>query len=475
MEENRISGALQENVLTLLCFDADAAKIIRNSVTPSLFESSVFKEIALHAIDFLDQFGEPIKDHLPDSLESILKGDDTRKASSFERVIENLYLSKDSVNVEFVLKSLGKFIRNQTLKSTILRAVERIEEGDVDGAENELQKGMNSKLVSFDPGTFLTDTKNSLSFFDIQEQGILTGIEELDSRGITPQQGEVFLFIAPPKKGKSWALTSFGKSALLQRKKVLHISLEMSEARVAQRYVQSFFSITKRAAKVKVPVFEQNSLGQLLGIDYEELERPSLEDPGIRAKVAARLNKEFKNRPPLIIKRFPTGTLTISELKAYLDSLERFQKFVPDVLILDYPDLMQLNGNDIRVSTGQIFKECRGIAVERNLALITATQGNREAATTKVVTDTMVAEDYSKIATADTVITYTQTPQEKKLGIARLFVSNARNDEDKFLVLITQAYSMGQFALDSTYMGNDYWTMIDKLSNRATDDEDEDD
>jgi replicative DNA helicase len=143
-------------------------------------------------------------------------------------------------------------------------------------------------------------------------------------------------------------------------------------------------------------------------------------------------------------------------LRAYLDGLERFHKIIPDVIILDYPDLMDIDGNQLRVDTGKIYKDLRGIAVSKNLAMVVASQGNRTSASAKMVTDSMVAEDYSKIATADNVLTYSQTPQEHKLGLARLFVSNGRNDEDKFVVLISQSYTTGQFCLDSALMSSAY-------------------
>jgi hypothetical protein len=134
---------------------------------------------------------------------------------------------------------------------------------------------------------------------------------------------------------------------------------------------------------------------------------------------------------------------------------------VPDMLIIDYPDLMKMDAKNIRTDTGIIYKELRGLFVRRNIAGVVASQGNRSSMNAKVVRDDQIAEDVSKIATADTVITYSQTEQEKKLGLARLFVSNVRNDEDKYMILISQCYSAGQFALDSTLMLSDYNDIID--------------
>lgn len=466
MNEERLSGALQENILTVLCFNDQFCKIIRHSLTPSLFESAVYRDIAGHAMDFIDQFGEAIKEHLPDSLENIIKGSDSRKAASYSRTVENLYLSRESVNAEYVVSQLNQFIRLQNIKSSIIKAVELVEQGDINQAEVELEKGLNSQIVTFDPGTFFADPKQSLRFFDEVDDGIHTGIEELDKREIFPRPGELFTFIAPPKKGKSWALIHIGKWGLLQRKKVLHITLEMSEERTTQRYIQSFFSVSKRNSKVKITSFKKDDLGRLIDFEDDEVERPTLRDEGIRSSLASRLVKEFKKRPPLIIKRFPTGSLTMAGLKAYLDSLDRFHKFHPDMLVLDYPDLMQLSSDNLRLDTGKLYKDLRGLAVERNFALAVASQGNRSSSKAKVISDDMVAEDYSKIATSDNVVTYNQTPQEKTLGLARLFVSNGRNDEDKFTVLISQNYDIGQFCLDSVYLTSDSTDLIERKSSR---------
>jgi len=467
MKEELLSGALQENILTLLVFDDEFCPIVRNTVSANLFESKIFKEIASHAIDYFDQFKEAIKEHLADELEGILDGTDKRKAASYKRVLDNLFMAKDGMNREYVVSKLNVFVRQQGLKSAIVKAVEAVESGNIDQAEIELNKGLSSQMVSFELGTNFSDPKQSLQFFDHVADGIQTGIGQLDRRDICPRRQELFMFVAPAKKGKSWALIQVGKYALLQRKKVLHVTLEMSEQRVSMRYIQSFFSISKREAKLQCPKFTLDEYGQFSNITMEEIVRPTLKDAGIRAHLTSRLTREFRKRPPLIIKQFPTGSLTIPMLNAYLDGLERFHKFVPDVLIVDYPKLMKLDAQNLRIELGGITEKLRGVAVERNLALVTAAQGNRDSASAQIVTDTMIGEDYSQIATADNVVTYTQTAQEKALGLARLYVSNGRNDEDKFVVLVSQSYAIGQFCLDSAMMANHYDDLLERLSPTA--------
>jgi replicative DNA helicase len=461
--DDKLSGALQENILTLLCFNLEFCKLVRSIVSPNLFESATYRDIADQAIGYIDKFGEPIAEHLPDELEDVLTGKDKKKAQSYQRVLDNLFMAKDSVNVTYTVSKLHDFVRQQNLKGAVVKAVEAIEAGDLNLAEVELNKGLRSQVNVFELGTNMSDSNSAMDFFDDMEEGIRTGIVELDKRDIMPHAGELLLVVAPMKKGKSWSLMHMGKFAILQRKTVVHISLEMSEKKVKQRYIQMFYSVSKREAHVKIPLFKTDDLGRLTSIEYEDLTRPTLNDTDIKKTLTAKVKKDFTKRSTLIIKQFPTKQLTINELNAYLDGLERFHKIVPDMLIIDYPDLMKIDSANLRVETGNIYQELRGIAVKRNCALVTASQGNREAMKAKMVTDSMIAEDISKIATADIVITYSQTEHEKSLGLARLFVSNARNDEDKFVVLIAQAYAIGQFCLNSTIMLNDYWDIVEDL------------
>jgi replicative DNA helicase len=470
-QEEKLSGALQENVLTLLCFSDEHAKTIRAAVNARLFESSVFKEIAANAINFLDQYGEPIKEHLPDHLEDVLKGDDVRKAESYERVLKHLYVSREEINAEYVLKQLNKFVRMQNLKSTVIQAVEAINDGKLDDAEVLLQKGLSHQIVSFEPGLNLGSAEDVMSILDHpEEEGFDLGIPALDQAGIIPRRKEMFMFMAPRGRGKSWFVTHATKMAMVQGWSAIIISLEMSERRYAARLLQSFFSISRREAQVRVPRLVMDRSGTLVDITSENIERMTMSDPDIKAKLRERATREFQRRPPLRIKEFPTNSLTLPMLEAYLDGLERYENFTPDLICLDYPDLMALDPKNLRMEIGSLIAGFRGLVGKRNAAGLIVSQGNRESEKAQLVTGDMAAEDISKIATSDTVVTYSQTKAEHALGLARLFVEKARNEEAKFQVLVTQAYGIGQFALDAVRLPNDYWNLIG-TSGQGGDDE----
>lgn len=462
-EAGRLGGALQENLLIILCFKDESCKIVRHAIqTATLFESSVFRDIAGHAIDFIDQFGVAIKDHLPDHLEHILKGEDARKATSYKRVIDSLYLNRESVNVDYVLKQLSKFIRGQNLKSGFVKAAEAFDRGDVDAAEVELQKALSTQVVTFDAGLTLDDPKALIGVLDnLQEPGFNLGIKPFDDYGIIPRRKELLVFMASRGKGKSWFCVHAAKMAMLQRWSPLVVSLEMGQNAYASRFLQSFFSISKREAPVRITQLELNRAGKLERHLQEEVDRRSLSDPDIRDWLSTRARREFGRRPPLIIKEFPTGSLTVDQLEAYLDGLDRFQNFVPDLLIVDYPMLMRHATKEKRVELGQIVERIRGIAVERNLAAIIPWQGNRESEDAYTVRGSQAGEDISILATADTFLTYSRTEYETKLGLARLLVEKCRNDIDDFSAVITQAYAIGQFCLEAVRLEKEYFEVLE--------------
>ena len=84
-----------------------------------------------------------------------------------------------------------------------------------------------------------------------------------------------------------------------------------------------------------------------------------------------------------------------------------------------------------------------------------------------------VAGDFSILGTADVYITYNQTDEEHELGLARLYVQKGRTDQDRFTLLISQCYPIGQFCMESTLMHNSsaYWAQVKEESPDAAEEE----
>lgn len=458
--KDSMSSALQENVLTLLCFSEDAAKIICGYVTADLFESAVFQEIAQQALTFLDSYKKPVADHLPDVLENVMGKADARKRELYEKTLVNLYACKDTINEEYTLSSLNVFIRQQRLKQSLTQAVKNVQEGDLDAAEEEMSSHLKSTLEVFDLGLSFKDIpKRFAHIFGDTAKAFQTGIEPFDKRNIGPNRKELFTILALPNKGKSWMLLHLAKMGLLQRLKVLYITLEMSQDKIAGRFLQNLFSVTKRKGEILIPSFKRDALGRFMDLDYLKANRPSMEDSDVESMLIKKLGLH-ENRLKFIIKQFPTSHLNTRGLESYLDSLERHTGFVPDLICLDYADLMSIDTANLRLDTGRLYKELRGIAVERNLALATASQSNRVGNKDKWITMENFAEDFSKAGISDIVVSYNQTDVEYKMNLARLLACKVRDDEKDVAALVSQMYSAGQFCLDSIEMEDNYWKLV---------------
>ena len=459
-------GVLQENLLTLLAFDDQRAKLIRNAIDINLYGGQ-YRIIATRIYDYIDRYHKSPKAHLADILDDKLNAESRREAELYEDVLTSIHDAQETINAEYVMSQLETFIKRQSLRTIavdLTKALQRDTEESLTEAEELIRKSQAQTISLFDPGTRLSDKARALDFLDIQEAAFQTGIPELDKRGFGPTRKEQWLFVGNTKAGKTWALIQLAKMALVHRLKVCHITLEMSEQRAAQRYFQSLLAISKRNEQLRVTRFERDSLGRIEGFEQLNIKPAlSLDDPKIRQKLGKRIDQAngriFDN---IFIKQFPTGMLTVPQLEAYLDNLEQMERFVPDLVIVDYPDLMKLDAHNYRISLDDTYKRLRGIWVQRNMAGAIVSQSHREAAKAKVVRGENVSEAYSKIAHCDTTITYSQTEAERQLGLARLFVAAGRNDEDKITIVISQQYGIGSFVIDSMLMRGAYWENLPK-------------
>jgi DnaB-like helicase C terminal domain len=444
-------SALEESVLAVLCFSEAHASFLALKITPALFSTNrEHRLIAETTLDYISKYHSPPGATLEYLLEANLRHGEEGKLLS--GVIKTLAEKSSQLDPKFVLDNLDGFIENKLFQEAAVHALELAESGRLDEAKQTIHKQTLLPQQGTD-GILLQDPKQSLSFLDRNEESefFSSGVSVLDEKGVRPERKTLMILIAASGRGKSWFLTEVGKAGLQHNHSVLHITLEISEEKTARRYIQSIFSLTtSQAQTIEIRYFEDGAM-----MLYPPFERKGI--PEKRIEIAQRL---MKMRTKLFIKEFPTSTLSTSQLAMYLDGLEKEKNFRPDIILLDYADLMQLDTENLRIDTGRLYKELRGLAVSRNCAFISASQGNRESESSKLVTSTNIAEDWSKIGTSDIVLTYSQTAQERNLGLARIFAAKSRDSGDRFLTLISQCYEVGQFCISSTQMTADLANQI---------------
>jgi hypothetical protein len=445
---------LEDNVLTKLCWDYEMAPVVAMQITADLFSTREYQRIAQFAMEHVARYGVPPRVHLRDYLETELR----RREGSFLRgIIEGMEELHPSLQSEPVQEKLDLFIAVRKMALSMEEAFGRLDQLDVQGARDALYAA--SAVAKPAEGVWLHDTGKWLSFLN-KKEGVefSSGIDILDEHGIHPDRSELYLHMGPRKSGKTWALIQIGRRAVEKRHDVLHITLENSSEITRLRYTQAFLQFTTEQARtMRIPLFSFDGGGRFR-LDWDQV------DPAgaISEKTETGLKKAmegyiYTGKPGspgrLLVQEFPTGTLTIPQVNNLLDHLERSERFKPDIVILDYLNLMEIGDvRQHRLSLGRLGVTLRGIAVTRKLAMVTATQTNRASEKAKVISGTHVAEDWSLLGTADTVVTYTQSPQERENNMARLYIDAARNAPDKWIAQISQSYATGQFCIDSVYM-----------------------
>lgn len=226
---------------------------------------------------------------------------------------------------------------------------------------------------------------------------------------------ELAMVVAPPGVGKSLYLVNQGVKALMDNKKVLYISLEMSEDRIAARFDSVMTLIPQKKLKESLSLLQ---------------------------KRLAFFGEKFPEGQ-LMIKEFPTGLANINDIRSLLVQLENYEDFKPDVLLIDYLELLRPTRDGLAEYQAQqrISEELRGLAVESDMLVWTATQTNRQGRSVKLITDAELADAYGKIRTCDFAISLNQTEEEFDDGQMRCYVMKSRNGKQRFVVPLTIDYS----------------------------------
>lgn len=459
----KLSSAVQEALLALLCYDnvdgATAAALVEEK-----HYDPVYREIAEQALAYRQRHKRAPGTHTLDIFQAAKERDDDR-AELYERLFESIKKTRKGIEPQYVLDRARAFVKLQRMKRALASAVRSIQRDDESGlleCESTLDEALKGRELEFTSGlSFIHDIRRSTAFLESPEESFPTGIAALDERGLGPVRKRLYLFVAPAKAGKSWHLAGLAKSAYQHALRVVYVSFELSEQELSQRFTQALFSMSKRAAsKIDYRQFVKTESKKDWGTEWDLVKLRKIEnfaDPSIKKKLRAKL-KTFADGERIILKEFPMSSVTPKRLEAYLDALEHREKYIPDLLVIDYSGIMKLNPKVARwEGVLEVTQEMKRIAQERNIAVATAQQTKASAATASRIDKQHIGSSWDQIATADTVITYSQTDEEREDKIARLFVAAARTDEDRFEILVSQSYEIGQFALSSIRLGENYY------------------
>jgi hypothetical protein len=203
--------------------------------------------------------------------------------------------------------------------------------------------------------------------------------------------------------GKSLAMCHFAATNLMHGKNVLYITLEMAEEKIAQRIDANLLDVSVD--------------------DLESLPRDAFE------KKVARVREKTMGR--LVVKEFPTSSAHAGHFRHLLNELRIKKKFVPDVIYIDYLNICASSRMKMGASVNSytyiksIAEEFRGLAVEFNVPVVSATQTTRGGYDNSDVGLTDTSESFGLPATADIMFALIATEELNELG--QLLVKQLKN------------------------------------------------
>jgi len=400
----------QVKLLSALFKDKPFLQQITDILDSEFFESEANKWIVQSIKEYFNEYKtSPTLDVMKVKIDTI--DNDILKASVID-TLKEVVRNFDGEDVDFVKDETLKFCKNQKLKSAIVDSVELLQRGDYDGIKFRIDDAMKAGSDRDIGHEYMVDIDDRFS--ETTRQTTPTGwdaVDDLMDGGLGP--GELGVFVAPAGIGKSWGLVNAAASAVRAGKTVIHYTLELNGAYVGLRFDSVFTGIAAQNLK-----FYQDNIKEKV----DELDGD------------------------LIIKYFPTKTATVNTLKAHLDRCTMLSK-KPDLVIVDYADLLRGTGKEIRHELGNIYEDLRGMAGEYELPIWTASQANRSALDDDVIGAEKIAESYSKIMTADFVISLSRKIEDKIAGTGRFHVIKNRFGPDGITFPSKMNMSNGQIQI----------------------------
>ena len=387
----------QIKIITSLLKNKDFLQQIADILNPEYFENEANKTIVeIIKKQFFKYKVQPtaevLKSEIVEIEDVVLK----------ETVISNLkeaYKHLDSQDLEYIQEKTIDFCKNQEIKTAILSSVELLKNGNYDMIKTLVDKAMTSggdRNIGHEY-VDMVEQRYTMAVRDVKK----TGWDEIDNLmdgGLGG--GELGVVVAPAGIGKSFLLVNLGVAAIKAGLNVLHYTLELNEAYVGLRYDSVMTGIANQELKYNVDAVKET---------VEKI-------PG-----------------NLIIKYYPTKGATINTIKSHVEKYKILGK-KPDIVILDYADLLRgsnaTRGKDLRHELGNIYEELRGLAGELEVPVWTASQANRSALDEDVIQANKIAESYSKIMTADFVMSLSRKIEDKVAGTGRIHIIKNRFGPD---------------------------------------------
>ena len=395
----------QEKLVQLILDDTLFASQISEVLDVNFFELKYLQVF----VDFVFKYNEnygcfPNRS----TLETILRTELEKQNPVIQKQVRDFFArilagTIEDIEDEYVKDKSLDFCKKQKLKEAMLKSVGLMESSSFD----EVSKIINNALkLGLDNEHGYDFMKHFEERYKLKARDpVSTGWDVVDNfiQG-GHGKGELGVVVAPTGAGKSMALVHLAAQAMKQGKNVVYYTLELGDTVIGRRFDSCLTAFPLKGLNmVKEEVFEK--VRQIPG--------------------------------KLIIKEYPTKTVSTETLRNHLKKLEQ-RDFKVDMVVVDYGDLLKpvTAQREKRNELEGIYEELRGIAAEFKCPLWTASQTNRSGLNAEVVTMESISEAFNKCFVADFIFSLSRTATHKQNNTGRIFIAKNRNGPDGIILPI---------------------------------------
>lgn len=426
-EQNKSNGvsfgqfgkSFQEKLVQALLTDQKWAEQMMEVVDNSYFEVNYLKFLADRYFSYSKKYKVfPTLQLLVTIIRDDLKtGTDIILRDQIIEYLQRMKANPDPGDLQYVKDKSLEFCRKQALKKALESAVDQMQSNKYESIVETIKKAVQVGTAPSVGHDFFNEM--DARFTHLKRDTIPTRLPELDKKEILnggSGKGELLCVVGASGSGKSHWLTMIGANALREGKNVLHYTFELSETAIGIRYDSNLCDIDsnevmERKDEVK-KYYEENRLGRLF------------------------------------IKEYPTNTASIYTLRSHMERLS-LKGFKPDIVIIDYADIMRSSRqfDSLRHELKLVYEELRGLAMEMQVPIWTASQSNKEGANSEVIDMTNMSEAYGKAMICDVILSVSRRPHEKASGWGRVYVAKNRAGRDGIVYPVKMNTARSKFEI----------------------------
>lgn len=497
IKRKKVTTAIEELFLKRLVVSGKFCREMQRVYDSEYISSPHIATVANWCVKYYEKYKTAPREHIRDVFIA-----ESKKLAKEDRDIINLLLSKtvepsahNKINTDYAIDQTIRYFKKKSLELKADRIEAYLNLDKVEEAEDEL---LGYKEIARTNSQWVNPfTKKEIRNYFEDESNHENELFKLPGKlgeviGYF-ERGTLVGILAPTKRGKSFYLQEISVRSVLEKLNTVYISLEMGAHKVKRRLYRRISATGPAAGDNIYPVFDcrrnqdntcrmkkrenRNPLLNKYGkfpiaydpeIEYaicnkcrgtdkfipavwfEVVHRPKMTEKGI-AKLVEGMFETYGDHFRFLA--YPNFSANLAQIIADLDKLEMLEGFIPDVVVIDYGDILapedkKKQGREVFDETWKTMKK---LADSKFCLVVSASQGNRASIDKRNLSQKDVAEEIRKIAHGDLWLALNQLPIEKRRGVMRVNVIAQRDgdyDEGKMVTVLEQR-GVGQVLLDS--------------------------